>query len=389
MKLYFPITEVCDFQGGTQPPKSEWVKEPKEGYIRMLQIRDFTQPEKNNIEYVVFKKHTKTCKKDDVLIGRYGASIGKICSGLEGAYNVALIKTKPDRKKLDTKFLMHILKGGNFQHFILNVGSRAAQAGFNKEDLKNFEIPLPPLKTQQRIAGILDNAAALRDKTAQLLTEYDLLAQSVFLEMFGDPVNNKKEFKIDSLLNYGSFKNGLNYSKNESGFEVRYLGVGNFKSKYRISDVENLSTIHLTKLPSDDYFLKDGDLVFVRSNGNKALVGRCLSIYPGSGKVTFSGFCIRYRLNNEKLSSVFLTQLLRNKSLKKAMLKSGRGASIQNINQKILSELKVIIPPIQLQNQFADKIALIEQQKALAKQELQESEDLFNCLLQQAFKGEI
>ena len=100
MNQIVKITDVCDFQGGTQPPKNVWKKEYVDGYIRMLQIRDFTQPEKDNVEYIPFKKTLKTCESDDVLIGRYGASVGKICTGLSGAYNVALVKTIPDKTKI-------------------------------------------------------------------------------------------------------------------------------------------------------------------------------------------------------------------------------------------------------------------------------------------------
>ncbi|MDE5993624.1 MAG: hypothetical protein K2G87_11315, partial [Oscillospiraceae bacterium] len=83
------LIDVCDFQGGSQPPKKEWSLNLKDGYIRMLQIRDFTQSEKTVPEYVKIGSTTKTCMSDDILIARYGASIGKILTGLSGAYNVA------------------------------------------------------------------------------------------------------------------------------------------------------------------------------------------------------------------------------------------------------------------------------------------------------------
>ena len=107
---YIPLTQVCDFQGGSQPPKEQWIDHAEDGYIRMLQIRDFTQPDKDNIEYVRLTKTVKTCNEDDILIGRYGASVGKILTGLSGAYNVAIIKTIPDASKLTKRFLYHYLK---------------------------------------------------------------------------------------------------------------------------------------------------------------------------------------------------------------------------------------------------------------------------------------
>ena len=85
------LTDICDFQGGSQPPKEQWTNELKDGYIRMLQIRDFTQG-KNENEYVKISNTLKTCEDDDILIARYGASVGKVLSGLSGAYNVAIIK---------------------------------------------------------------------------------------------------------------------------------------------------------------------------------------------------------------------------------------------------------------------------------------------------------
>ena len=94
------LTDVCDFQGGSQPPKDEWSFEAKDGYIRMLQIRDFTQSEKVTPEYVKIGKTTKTCMSDDILIARYGASLGKILTGLAGAYNVAIMRTIPNEHLL-------------------------------------------------------------------------------------------------------------------------------------------------------------------------------------------------------------------------------------------------------------------------------------------------
>ena len=207
--------------------------------------------------------------------------------------------------------------------------------------------------------------------------------------MFGDPVSNPMGWEIISLVDYGSFKNGLNFGRNESGVKLKYLGVGNFKSFYKIDDLDTLSSVELNNLPSEGYLLKDGDLVFVRSNGNKALVGRCIEIICGGTMLTFSGFCIRYRVTSEKVKPSYLAQLFRNKSFKSLMLQGGRGANIQNINQKILSEIRIPVPETSLQDKFITSIKAIEAQKAQAQASLTQAEDLFNSLLQKAFKGEL
>src|SRR5690606_21195993 len=116
----------------------------------------------------------------------------------------------------------------------------------------------------------------------------------------------------------------------------------------------------LSKMPADDYFLSNGDLVFVRSNGSKELVGRCIAVYPQDRKVTFSGFCIRYRPFNNDINTIYLAQIFRIPVFRKTMLQNGRGANIQNINQQLLQNLEIPYPPIDLQNEFALKVEKIE-----------------------------
>ena len=150
------LTEVCDFQGGSQPPKKDWIQEPADGYIRMLQIRDFTQEGKFKAEYVKNSNSVKTCAEDDVLIGRYGASVGKILTGHAGAYNVAIMKSIPDRNVLNVVYLLKYFLTPYFQDYIIAIASgRGAQAGFNKEDLSNREILLPPMDLQEQFAAFV------------------------------------------------------------------------------------------------------------------------------------------------------------------------------------------------------------------------------------------
>lgn len=150
------ITDVCDFQGGSQPPKKDWIQEEKPGYIRMLQIRDFTQSEKDNIEYVKITNSIKTCKEEDVLIGRYGASVGKILTGLAGAYNVAIMKSIPDLSKLNRTYLRYYFLSDEFQQYVLSAStSRAAQAGFSKEDLNRMHILIAPIELQKQFEGLV------------------------------------------------------------------------------------------------------------------------------------------------------------------------------------------------------------------------------------------
>lgn len=193
------LTDICDVQGGSQPPKEEWSFEEQEGYIRMLQIRDFTQSERVTPEYIKISNSTKICEADDILIARYGASIGKILTGLAGAYNVAIMRTIPDTSKIKKKYLYYYLKSPYFQNAILNVGSRAAQAGFNKEDLSKLDIECPELSEQENIASILDKVEIVIRKRKEELVFLDKLIKARFVEMFGDAVANPMKWPIKKL----------------------------------------------------------------------------------------------------------------------------------------------------------------------------------------------
>jgi type I restriction enzyme S subunit len=162
------LGDVCDFEGGSQPPKSQFIYTPMHGYVRFLQIRDF-----GSDKYVTFisaSKKNRLCVEDDIMIGRYGASVGKILTGKAGAYNVALMKTIPDPVHLDRSFFYHYLISGAFQGRLVNVAARSAQNGFSKEDIYGFPIPVPPPKEQQKV---VEQIGPLSDETQRLVSLYE------------------------------------------------------------------------------------------------------------------------------------------------------------------------------------------------------------------------
>ncbi|EFL4478406.1 restriction endonuclease subunit S [Escherichia fergusonii] len=161
------FTELLDVQGGTQPPKSEFISEMQDGYVRLLQIRDFGN--KPVPTYIPDTSKLKKCKEEDLLIGRYGASLGRICTGHAGAYNVALAKVIIP-KQLERSFVRYYLESEIFQ-FPLRLLSRSAQNGFNKDDLSKFNFVLVPLSEQKIIAEKLDTLLAQVDSTKARLEQ--------------------------------------------------------------------------------------------------------------------------------------------------------------------------------------------------------------------------
>lgn len=180
------LRDVCDFEGGSQPPKSKFVHSSRPGYIRFLQIRDFGS--ERHVTYIPESNKNRLCESDDVMIGRYGASVGKILTGLAGAYNVALIKVIPNVNVIERRYLYFYLVGKPFQDQLRGVAARSAQAGFGKDDVFPFQIPLPQRNDQRRVIVELDNLFAETQRLASLyeqkLAALDALKKSLLHQAF-------------------------------------------------------------------------------------------------------------------------------------------------------------------------------------------------------------
>lgn len=159
--------DIFEISGGSQPPKSKFISQPKTGYVRLYQIRDYG----SNPQPIYIPENTasKISKKGDILLARYGASLGKVFWAEDGAYNVAMAKVIPlfVSKQISKQFLFLYYETSLYQNIISN-NSRNAQAGFNKEDLFELVFPIPPLTEQERIVTRVD----------ELFTQIDIIEQN-------------------------------------------------------------------------------------------------------------------------------------------------------------------------------------------------------------------
>ena len=269
----------------------------------------------------------------------------------------------------------------NIDFATLYNGSSVPQ--INNTDIAPMEINLISLEEQDNIVTLLEKIDDIVRKRKKELSALDNLIKARFVELFGDPVMNEKGWITKSLLDMGRCKNGMNFHYDDEGVEINCLGVGDFKELSIIDNTDELPTVSLKEMPSEEYLLKDDDIVFVRSNGNKALVGRSIAVYPGNVPTTFSGFCIRYRKHDNEIIVPYLLRALKADSMRMKM--TGRGANIQNLNQQILGTLVIPVPPIELQNQFADFVKQVDKSKVKVQKALDETQKLFDSLMQQYF----
>lgn len=371
-----------------------------DGYTPVLRSNNI-KSSRIDLKDLVYVKSNKINKKQflikgDLLITASTGSIKVIGKNaylehdLDASFGAFCKVVRP--RNVDSLYLKHMFQSPQYFNYIQNIVNGANINNIKNEHINNFKIPLPPLEAQKHIAHILDDAAALRDKTRQLLKEYDTLTESIFLDMFGDPVYNIKKFPIVKLnyfiskLNSGKSVNSTNepYSKDKKGIlktSCVYDGTFNANEAKVIKESELiLAKLNPTK-----------DSIIISRMNTPELVGK--SAYIGD---TIKNLFLPDRLwqtekSENNHSVLWLSKAIAFNSFlaKISQVSTGTSGSMKNISQDKFLNLDIIKPPFELQNQFAEKIALVEQQKELAKKELEGSEDLFNCLLQKAFKGEL
>lgn len=294
-----------------------------------------------------------------------------------------MLPLKPNKNYITREYLTYFLRSPKFVAYINEKTSGAKMPRANSSDLKSVEIECPTLENQRHITSEFDRIISIVRLRQQQLQKLDELVKARFVEMFGDPVQNSLKWVTKSLLEMGYCKNGVNFHSGDSGIEIHCLGVGDFKDYSVVDGTDYLPTISLSEEPPEESMLQDGDIVFVRSNGNKALVGRCLVVYPHNTPTTYSGFCIRYRLTSDEVNTSYLLRVLKADSMRKKMI--GRGANIQNLNQKTLATLNIPIPPMELQEQFAEFVNQTDKSKIAVQKALDEAQLLFDSLMQKYF----
>ncbi len=350
----------------------------------MLQIRDFTQQATTVPEYIKKSKTIKTCQSDDVLIARYGASLGKILTGLSGAYNVAIMKTIPDTTKLEKKYLFYYLTSQLFQGFILNVGSRAAQAGFNKNDLNDLLIPLPPLPEQRHIAAVLDKVSeliALRKRQLDLLDE---MVKARFVEMFGDCKLNPKKWNtipLEDISDVGSSKRVFVEELKDTGIPFyRGTEIGALAEGKSFSPQLFITTEHYNELIAMSEKPSIGDLLMpsICPDGRIWVVDNESPFYFKDGRVLW------VHPFNKSFNSIFLLYTLKDRIMTDYS-SIASGTTFAELKIFSLKQCRIFDVPIELQNQFADFVRQVDKSKATVQQGLDRLNLLKSALMQEYF----
>lgn len=385
-KVY--LGDVCDIQGGFAFKSNEFLLEG----VPVLKIANIKSNNEvifeGKTDYITKENYDKyknfEVTKGDILVALSGATTGKfgIYDSVENALlnqRVARIRMKGDLVLPEyIYYYMNLLESE-----IYRKAEGAAQPNISTAELGKMKITLLSKEEQFEIVKLLKIADSMIKKRQSQITALDELTQSVFFKMFNIELkNNMIELKnvIESL------KYGTSEKATENGYPVlRIPNINNGEI-----DETDMKYCNLEKKAFESYKLKKGDILFVRSNGNQSYVGRCATITSKQDGYIYASYLIRAKVKSNIILSEFITFYLNTSVGRKGVLKKARTSAGQyNINTKGLGELIIPLPNIDKQSEFIALLNDIQNKKGNLKNSLKEMRELYNALLQKAFKGEL
>ncbi len=328
-------------------------------------------------------KKLKLLPSNTILFAKSGmsASLDRVYRLSEEAYFVSHLAALIPKEKVDPVYLQYYITWYKPSRLI----SDPAYPSIKLSDISKISVPLPPLSEQKRIASILDKADALRKKNKELLDTYDELLKATFLDMFGDPVTNPKGWEISKVSEFAESRLGKMLDK-------KRINGNNLKPYLRNSNVQwlefkfdDLLEMDFDEKDQVEFKLQYGDVLMCEGGE----IGRCAVWKNEKEDIYFQKAIHRIRFNTELMLPDYFVWMFRQYTINGGLNKFLGAATILHLTGVNLKKITLPVPPISLQNQFVQIVENIESQKALAKQSLQESEDLFNALVQKAFKGEL
>ncbi len=293
------------------------------------------------------------------------------------------------RDELDPQFLKYlfIAEGDG----LLRFSSGAVHQTIYFPEVKAFHACVPSRAEQRRIVAILDQAfegiataKANAENNLQNARElFDLHHQAVFAADGDDAV-------LKRLGDFASFRNGINYTKQSSGRTVPIIGVKDFQSHFW-APLDDLDSVKLDGELSTADTVAEDDILTVRFNGNPELIGRCMLVGELTDSVTHSGFTIRIRINSAAALPTYVCQFMRSRAVRRELIEGGNGSNIRSLNQGMLSDIVVPLPPVSEQQEVVGKIEAMSLETArladVVSRRLAALDELKKSLLDQAFSG--
>jgi type I restriction enzyme S subunit len=309
----------------------------------------------------------------------------------DGFATTELVPLKCDPDRVLPSYLAYYLRSPEFLGFANTVVAGAKMPRMVMSEFWRYKVPLPPLPEQRRIAAILDQADALRTKRREALAQLDRLAQSIFVEMFGDPLTNPKGWAEDtSLGDVADIVSGVTKGRKLEGKttrEVPYLAVANVQDmRLNLAAVKR---IEATEEEIERYALRDGDLLLTEG-GDPDKLGRGTLWHGELPECIHQNHVFRVRVTADTVTPYFLNWLVGSQRGKRYFLRSAKQTTgIASINMTQLRGFPLLVPPLNLQREFEDTISAVKRGGACMVAAAASCEALFASLQHRAFRGEL
>lgn len=362
------LGELCNIESGGTPSRSK-VEFWNEGTIPWIKIGNIKEKYVNEADEYITQagldgSSAKMLTRGTVLYTIF-ATLGEVgILGIDACTNQAIAGlTIKDTNKLNTNYLYYYLKSK--KNYVTKISRGVAQNNINMSMLKSFELPLPEISKQEEIVAILDKVLAIIIDRQHELKKLDELIKARFIEMFGNPVSNEmcwEQAPLSSCIE--SIENGKSFVCNSVNRE------GDWPAVLKLSAVtygfycpeENKAVLDKNQF-IEGAAVRDGDLLFTRKN-TPELVGMCAYVYDTPSKLMMPDLIFRLNIN-QRCNKIFLWKLINHDLFRDCIqaIATGSAKSMSNISKERLLGLKIILPPIELQEQFATFVTQTDKSK--------------------------
>lgn len=277
-------------------------------------------------------------------------------------------------------FLVYFLNYSDLDSYI----SGAIIRKLTQASLRNIDIPLPPKSTQLAIVSELDKINELIRLKKEQLKDFGNLAQSLFYEMFGDPVENEKGWEVKKIGDLALVKTGpfgsMLHKEDYICDGIPLVNPVHMKDFKIVPDLDfTISKEKASEL--ENYLLKSNDVVFARRGD----IGRCAIVSEAEQGFICGTGSLFVRFSKE-IESIFIMYIIRCDSFSKHLISKAKGATMLNINSNTIADLRIPLPPLSLQRLFAQRIEQIEREKSEVQKSIQDLETLLASRMQYWFE---
>lgn len=355
------LGDLIDFVGGSQPPLYNFSLTKKHNYVRLIQIRDYKS---DRFKVYISKTLTnKFCGVDDIMIGRYGPPIFQILKGIKGAYNVALLKAIPT-DEIDKNYTWQFLRNKSLFNFVEKLSQRSSgQTGIDLAELKQYQIPLPPLAEQEKIAEVLSDTDLWIESTEALLAKKRQIKKGAMQKL----LSPKEDWEVRKLGEVCEILNNLRIPIKESSRvkgDIPYYGANGIQGYVK-------------------GFTHEGENVLVAEDGANDLNNYPINYVKGKIWVNNHAHVLQGKISI--LTSRFLSYLLKSIDFQNVLV----GGTRAKLNKSILEKIELPFPPLKTQQEIAEILSSMDLELESLGNRLQKARQLKQGMMQDLLTGKV